>query len=159
MTTVAQTLPTPAPAAPTVSLLPGVNVMLMGPAGTGKTHSIGTLVDSGVEVFAIFLESGQESLLGYWTDRGLPIPSNLYWHQIAAPKNTFKDMLASSTRVNTMALEPCENCKSALTKTQGTPCLANSSAVTMPAGPAPTMTTLCLLCGPCCEANQGLKTW
>jgi len=105
MTTVAQTLPTPAPATSTVSLLPGVNVMLMGPAGTGKTHSIGTLVDSGVEVFAIFLESGQESLLGYWTDRGLPIPPNLYWHQIAAPKNSFKDMLASSTRVNTMALD------------------------------------------------------
>lgn len=87
------------------SLLPGVNVMLMGPAGTGKTHSIGTLVDSGVEVFAIFLESGQESLLGYWTDRGLPIPPNLYWHQIAAPKSSFADMVKSATRVNTMALD------------------------------------------------------
>jgi len=30
---------------PEVSTLPGVNVLLMGPAGTGKTHAIGTLVE------------------------------------------------------------------------------------------------------------------
>ena len=47
--------------------LPGVNVLLMGPSGTGKTYSIGTLVDMGVEVFYLALESGMESLLGYWT--------------------------------------------------------------------------------------------
>lgn len=95
-----------APAAePQKSALPGVNVMLMGPAGTGKTTAIGTLVDTGIEVFCVFLESGQESLLGYWTDRGLPVPANLHWHQVDAPKASFAEMISASKRINTMALD------------------------------------------------------
>ena len=63
--------------------LPGVNVLLMGPSGTGKTHSIGTLVDLGIDVFYLALEAGMESLLGYWTDRGKEVPANLHWHKVA----------------------------------------------------------------------------
>lgn len=90
---------------PTKSILPGVNVLLMGPAGTGKTYSIGTLVDAGVEVFCLFLESGQESLLGYWTDRGLPIPDNLHWHQLAAPKANFLSMLDDADKISKLSLD------------------------------------------------------
>ena len=60
------------------SMLPGVNVLLMGPAGTGKTHSLGTLADAGVELFYLGLEPGLESLLGYWTDKGLEVPPNVH---------------------------------------------------------------------------------
>lgn len=88
-----------------VSILPGPNVLLMGPAGTGKTHSIGTLVDSGVEVFYLALEPGLESLLGYYTDKGKPIPPNLHWHKVAAPKASFADMIDNAKRINTMALD------------------------------------------------------
>lgn len=63
-------------------MLSGVNVLLEGPAGSGKTHSIGTLVDTGAEVFFLALESGLESLVGYWTDNGKPIPPNLHWHTL-----------------------------------------------------------------------------
>jgi len=94
-----------APAPKPVSLLPGVNTLLMGPAGTGKTHAIGTLVDAGVEVFYLALESGMESLLGYWTDRGLPVPANLHWHKVSAPKASFADLITTATKVNTMALD------------------------------------------------------
>lgn len=87
------------------STLSGVNVLLMGPSGTGKTHSLGTLVDSGVEVFYLGLEPGLESLLGYFTDRGKPIPENLHWHQLEAPKASFLDMLDSAKKINTMALD------------------------------------------------------
>jgi len=84
------TLP-PTASVPTVasapSLLPGVNVLLEGPTGTGKTYSIGTLIDAGVEVFYLGLENGFETLIGYYTDRGKPVPENLHWHtlQIAMP--------------------------------------------------------------------------
>lgn len=61
------------------SLLKGVNILLEGPGGTGKTHSIGTLVDSGVETFYLNTASELETLLGYWTDRGLEVPPNLHW--------------------------------------------------------------------------------
>lgn len=87
------------------SMLPGFNVLLMGPAGTGKTHSIGTLVEAGVEVFYLGLEPGLESLLGYFTDKGKPIPENLHWHQLDAPKASFLDMIDSATKINTMSLD------------------------------------------------------
>jgi hypothetical protein len=85
--------------------LPGVNVLLMGPSGTGKTHAIGTLVDAGVETFYLALEAGMESLFGYWTDRGKSIPENLHWHQLAAPKASFTDMIATAKNVNLLSLE------------------------------------------------------
>lgn len=98
------TATTPAPA-PAVAGLPGLNVLLMGPAGTGKTHAIGTLVDAGVEVFYIALEPGLESLLGYWVDRGLKVPDNLHWHIVKAPDASFTELLDTATKINTMSLE------------------------------------------------------
>jgi hypothetical protein len=85
--------------------LAGVNVVLMGPAGTGKTHAIGTLVDAGVEVFYLALEPGLESLLGYYRDRKLEIPANLHWHAVAAPKASFLDMVDSAQKINTLSLD------------------------------------------------------
>ncbi len=85
--------------------LPGTNVLLMGPSGTGKTYSIGTLVDSGIEVFFLAIESGMESLLGYWTDRGLPIPENLHWHKLASPKASFATLAETAKKINTLPLD------------------------------------------------------
>lgn len=85
--------------------LSGFNVLLMGPSGTGKTHSIGTLVDSGLEVFYLALESGMESLMGYYADKKTPIPANLHWHVLKAPDTSFEDMIANATKINTMNLE------------------------------------------------------
>lgn len=95
-----QAIATPAP-----STLPGVNVLLMGPAGTGKTHSIGTLAEAGVEVFYLGLEPGLESLLGFWKDRGKEIPANVHWHMLEAPKASFTELLDSAKKINTMALD------------------------------------------------------
>lgn len=96
---------TPAPVAAPAHGLPGFNCLLMGPAGTGKTHAIGTLVDAGIEVFYIALEPGLESLLGYWVDRGLPVPPNLHWHTVKAPDASFTELLDVATKINTMSLE------------------------------------------------------
>lgn len=96
---------TDAPMVAATSTLPGVNVLVMGPAGAGKTHSLGSLVDAGVEVFVLFLESGQESLFGYWTDRNLPIPENLHWHTLAAPKADFLSMLDDADKISKLSLD------------------------------------------------------
>lgn len=90
---------------PADSALFGPRILLMGPGGTGKTHSIGTLVDSGVEVFYLAIESGLESLTGYWIDKGKPIPPNLHWHKIDPPKMGFDKFAAQALRVNTLALD------------------------------------------------------
>ena len=93
------------PATQAKSTLSGFNVMLMGPAGSGKTHAIGTLVDAGVEVFYLALEPGLESLLGYWADSGKSVPTNLHWHTLKAPDTSFLDMLDTATKINTFSLE------------------------------------------------------
>lgn len=89
----------------TTPQLPGFNVLLMGPAGTGKTHSIGTLVDSGLEVCYLGLEPGLEALVGYYSDRGKPIPQNLRWHALEASTASFDTMIADATKINTMSLD------------------------------------------------------
>lgn len=93
------------PISPAYSNLSGVNVLLEGPTGTGKTHSLGTLVDTGLDCFYLGLESGMESLLGYWVDRGLPVPANLHWHDVKAGDVGFKTMIDSAKRINTMSNE------------------------------------------------------
>jgi hypothetical protein len=84
------------------SLLPGVNVLVEGPSGTGKTYSLGTLADTGVELFVMFTESGLETLLGYWTDRGLEVPPNVHWHVLKRDSMAFGIMADSAHSINTM---------------------------------------------------------
>jgi len=87
------------------SILPGVNVLVEGSTGTGKTYSLGTLADTGVELFVIFTESGVETLAGYWTDRGLPIPSNVHWHVLPRPSGSFDTLAKSAETILTMTQE------------------------------------------------------
>lgn len=97
--------PLDATSKPVEPSLPGVNVLLMGPAGTGKTHSLGTLVDAGIEVFVLALESGLESLFGYWKDRGQAIPENLHWHVLKQADTGFAGMIEDAKKINIMNLE------------------------------------------------------
>lgn len=87
------------------SALPGCNVLLMGPAGTGKTYSIGTLVDTGIEVFFFAFEAGSEALLGYWTDRGLKVPENLHIITVKSAVASWTEMADSAGYVNKLAYE------------------------------------------------------
>lgn len=89
---------------PTTSL-PGVNVLLMGPAGTGKTHAVGTLVEAGLDVFYLGLEPGLESLLGYFTDRKKDIPANLQYHTVAPSTASFTEMIDAAQKINQFSLE------------------------------------------------------
>jgi hypothetical protein len=82
------------------SLLAGVNVLVEGPTGTGKTHALGTLADTGVELFVLFTESGLETLLGYWSDRGLPVPANVHWHVLDRTSVSFLTLAESSDKIN-----------------------------------------------------------
>ena len=79
------------PASPLPSI-PGVNVMLCGTTGTGKTHALRTLVDAGLEVFVLFTEPGMEVLAD------IP-PEKLHWHYIAPASPAFADMISSAQKI------------------------------------------------------------
>jgi len=89
----------------TSNTLAGFNVLLEGDAGTGKTHSIGTLVDAGMKVSYLALESGIESLFGYWADRGKSIPPNLSWHVLKAPEASLEQLIKNAELVNAVSFD------------------------------------------------------
>lgn len=93
------------PALPEASLLPGFNVLLEGPTGTGKTTALGTLADAGVELFCLFTENGLETLMGYWTDRGLPVPPNVHWQVLPRGDASFAVLADSANKVNTYSMD------------------------------------------------------
>lgn len=61
----------------------------MGPSGTGKTYSIKTLADTGLDVFALFLEPGLETLIGAYADEGKPLPPNLHYFYLPGKSQGF----------------------------------------------------------------------
>jgi hypothetical protein len=80
----------------------GVNILVLGPTGTGKTHSLGTIADAGMDLFVLFTESGLETLLGYWTDRGKEVPPNVHWHVLPQAEVTFAVLAKAAELVHTI---------------------------------------------------------
>jgi hypothetical protein len=88
-----------------MSELAGPNIVLLGESGTGKTYSIGTLVDTGTKVSFLALEPGIEALFGYYSDRGKPIPPNLSWHILRPPESDFASMIDTAEKINTYSFK------------------------------------------------------
>lgn len=96
---------TPEQALPEPSTPPGVNVAIIGPTGTGKTWSLGTIADEGLDLHYFAFEAGGESLRGHWTDNGKPVPSNVFFHTIKTAKASWKEMADAAHDVNALSYE------------------------------------------------------
>lgn len=87
--------------------LAGPKILLIGPSGSGKTHALGTMVDwaakAGRNVHILFTENGLESLLGYWVDRGLPVPGNLRYHVVTTKAIPLASLLDSAKKVGMLS--------------------------------------------------------
>ncbi len=81
-----------------INELPGVNVLLIGDGGSGKTHALRTLVDCGIEVFIIFTEPGMEVLADIPADK-------LHWNYTKPASPSFADMIDSARKINTMTFK------------------------------------------------------
>lgn len=86
------------PIPPHIKSIPGPKIMLVGGTGTGKTHSIRTLVESGLEVFVLFTEPGMEVLADIPADK-------LHWHYLPPASPTWGDMEDSARKINTLSLK------------------------------------------------------
>lgn len=81
-----------------MSTLPGVNVLLMGASGAGKTTAIQSFIEKGITPFCLFTEPGFE-VLGH-----IP-PEKLHWHYIPPADTAWSDMIKSAELINTLSFE------------------------------------------------------
>lgn len=87
-------------------MIPGTKTLLEGPAGTGKTYALGSMADAGVELFVMFVEeSGVESLLRYWIDRGHKVPPNVHWHVLPRIEQSFEVLQKGAEDVANYSIE------------------------------------------------------
>ena len=95
----------------TETSLSGPKILLMGPAGTGKTYALGSLVDwaaaNGKQVFVLFTENGLETLLGYWRDGATPkpVPECLHWHNTLTRPLALKSLMVAADNVGKLSYE------------------------------------------------------
>lgn len=82
----------------TTIAIPGVKALLVGAVGTGKTHSLRTLVDAGLEVFAIFTEPGMEVVADIPVDK-------LHWKYISPSTVSWDAILDSAKKLNTLSFK------------------------------------------------------
>lgn len=89
--------------------LAGPNILLLGESGTGKTFSLGTLVDwaaaHGKEVFYLGIENSLETLLGYWRDRGAEVPKCLHWHQVLSQPLSITSLIQQADNIGKFSYE------------------------------------------------------
>jgi Cdc6-like AAA superfamily ATPase len=78
--------------------IPGFKTLLIGDAGTGKTHSLRTLVEAGLKVYALFTEPGMEVVAN--------VPSHsLKWVYISPSTVGWDAMAESATKLNTASFK------------------------------------------------------
>jgi hypothetical protein len=73
-----------------------VNVLLQGPTGSGKTYSLRSVVEAGIELFVIATEPGIENILGDLD------PEMCHWHYIQPATADWDAMTASANNINTL---------------------------------------------------------
>lgn len=74
--------------------IPGSNTLLVGETGTGKTHSLQTFLQAGIETFIVFTENGMRTLAH------VPCEKGLHWHYIPPAKPDWGDIETSAKQIN-----------------------------------------------------------
>jgi hypothetical protein len=84
---------------PSRIIIPGPKELLVGGSGSGKTHSIRTIVEAGMKVAAIFTEPGQEVLAD------IPCSDGFHFTYIPPSAPDWEVLLDVAKKINTMSME------------------------------------------------------
>lgn len=91
-------------------------VLIMGPPGTGKTDSLLTLVESGLETFVLVTEPrGVESLLDSCQRRRLDI-NKLHWSYVSPTSSKWSGLTDMASKVSSMGYASLAELKSGIGK-------------------------------------------
>lgn len=92
------------------------SIALIGDPGGGKTYSITTLIECGLEVFVLITESGGlDSLLDSVRDRNLPI-DKLHWHVVLPATPHWSALLSMVKKVNQLSYSDLADMKQGIDK-------------------------------------------
>jgi len=92
-------------------------VLLLGGPGSGKTYSLSTLLEAGLEVFVIITEPvGLDTLIDVVTAKKLPI-AKLHWHSITPSRPGFDSLKDMAKKVAMMDYEAVSKLRPASNRT------------------------------------------
>lgn len=78
--------------------IPGFKTMLVGATGTGKTHSLRTLIDAGITPFVLFTEPGMRTLSDISCE-------HLHYKYIPPAAPSWDDLLDNAKKINTLSFK------------------------------------------------------
>lgn len=84
--------------------IPGLKVLLLGATGTGKTHSIASLIKAGITPYVIFTEPGMSTLSKVMVEQKID-PDAIRWHYIPPAGQDWKAMIKMSENLNRMSFD------------------------------------------------------
>ena len=100
----------------TAKPLKGSSLLLVGPAGTGKTTSLVTLVAAGIETFVLITDpGGEESLIDAMEKASLPMDL-LHWNYVAPASPSWATLQAGARLITTLSYKGLTEVKSGLNK-------------------------------------------
>lgn len=86
------------------SALPGLKVMLEGGTGTGKTHSVLSLIEKGITPFIIFTEPGMSTIQRGLAEYGYSQDS-VKWCYVSAASQSWEAMKDMGGKINQMSFK------------------------------------------------------
>lgn len=92
------------------------SVLLLGDAGAGKSWSLATLVEAGLELFVLSTEpNGMDSVLDSLAEKKLPI-DKVHWHAVSPSAPGWDALMDVAKKVNTMSYSEIAELKSGISK-------------------------------------------
>lgn len=83
----------------------GVKVLSIGPVGSGKTHALITALTAGLEVFGIFTENGEKTVLRLVAQLPPELQKNFHYALCKPATVSFDTLMTAATKINTLAFE------------------------------------------------------
>ena len=103
-------------ASSSLSAIPAPKMLLMGAPGSGKTHSILSLLDAGIEVFVVSLDSnGLDTLLDHTTPERLAL---LHYKQFVPQAASWASLLEMAQKVDRLSFAELSQLKSTSEKSK-----------------------------------------
>jgi len=98
------------------SILSGTKTLLLGAPGSGKTWSLTTLIEAGLELFVLITDpGGEESLLDAMRRKNLPI-DKLHWRYVPAASPSWRTLGIMAQQIGSMGYEGLTKIKTGIEK-------------------------------------------